>query len=231
MGLCCSKFGEYFIGGKDDDGVATNGAGATPKITKLSKKESVKETATSNGDVTIQTGEKNGATATTSVSVTTNGKTIENKDASDETKTTDDIVITHKDTNGGSGGVTVSTGIAPVEHQPNVNVTTDHLEHTSHSKSTPDANTQVEEVVITKSSVLNEPGHTKIIEETTKTTTHTSTVLLNETLIESSDKKKAEEDVTKVNKTVVEVKGAEVVEESKKEEKNEEEENAIYKLF
>ena len=60
-----------------------------------------------------------------------------------ETKTTDDIVITHKDTNGGSGGVTVSTGIAPVEHQPNVNVTTDHLEHTSHSKSTPDANTQV----------------------------------------------------------------------------------------
>ena len=57
-----------------------------------------------------------------------------------ETKTTDDIVITHKDTNGGSGGVTVSTGIAPVEHQPNVNVTT---EHTSHSKSTPDANTQV----------------------------------------------------------------------------------------
>ena len=108
--------------------------------------------------------------------MTTNGKTIENKDASDgktyfevtrlifkslvnkifnvakpfktmqlflnyiETKTTDDIVITHKDTNGGSGGVTVSTGIAPVEHQPNVNVTT---EHTSHSKSTPDANTQV----------------------------------------------------------------------------------------
>ena len=60
-----------------------------------------------------------------------------------ETKTNDDIVITHKDTNGGSGGVTVSTGIAPVEHQPNVNVTTDHLEHTSHSKSTPDANTQV----------------------------------------------------------------------------------------
>ena len=48
-------------------------------------------------------------------------------------------------------------------------------------------------MVITKSSVLNEPGHTKIIEETTKTTTHTSTVLLNETLIESSDKKKAEE--------------------------------------
>lgn len=46
MGMCCSKFGEYFIGGKDDDGVATNGAGATPKITKLSKKESVKETAT-----------------------------------------------------------------------------------------------------------------------------------------------------------------------------------------
>ena len=105
--------------------------------------------------------------------MTTNGKTIENKDASDgktyfevarlilkffilnvtkpfntmqlflnyiETKTTDDIVITHKDTNGGSGGVTVSTGIAPVEHQPNVNVTT---EHTTHSKSTPDANTQV----------------------------------------------------------------------------------------
>merc|ERR1711936_1066244 len=185
MGMCCSKFGEYFIGGKDDDGVATNGAGATPKITKLSKKESVKETATSNGDVTIQTEEKNGA-ATKSVSVTTNGKTIENKDVSDETKTTDDIVITHKDTNGGSGGVTVSTGIAPGEHQPNVNVTTDHLEHT---KSTPDANTQVEEVVITKSSALNEPGHTKIIEETTKTTTHTSTVLLNETLIESSDKK------------------------------------------
>ena len=57
-----------------------------------------------------------------------------------ETKTNDDIVITHKDTNGGSGGVTVSTGIAPVEHQPNVNVTT---EHTIHSKSTPDANTQV----------------------------------------------------------------------------------------
>ena len=111
--------------------------------------------------------------------MTTNGKTIENKDASDgktyfevtrlifnvllnkilnvakpfktmqlflnyiETKTTDDIVITHKDTNGGSGGVTVSTGIAPVEHQPNVNVTTDHVEVTSHSKSTPDANTQV----------------------------------------------------------------------------------------
>merc|ERR1712110_915795 len=119
MGLCCSKFGEYFIGGKDDDGVATNGAGATPKITKLSKKEAVKETATTNGDVTIQT---------------------------DENKTTDDIVITHKDTNGGSGGVTVSTGIAPVEHQPNVNVTTDHVEVTSHSKSTPDANTQVEEV-------------------------------------------------------------------------------------
>ena len=42
----------------------------------------MKETATSNGDVTIQTEEKNG-TATTSVSVTTNGKTIENKDASD----------------------------------------------------------------------------------------------------------------------------------------------------
>ena len=51
-------------------------------------------------------------------------------------------------------------------------------------------------MVITKSSVLNEPGHTKIIEETTKTTTHTSTVLLNETLIESSDTKKAEEDVS-----------------------------------
>ena len=43
----------------------------------------MKETATSNGDVTIQTEEKNGAAATTSVSVTTNGKTIENKDASD----------------------------------------------------------------------------------------------------------------------------------------------------
>ena len=51
-------------------------------LLQLSKKESVKETATSNGDVTIQTEEKNGA-ATTSVSVTTNGKTIENKDASD----------------------------------------------------------------------------------------------------------------------------------------------------
>ena len=46
---------------------------------QLSKKESVKETATSNGDVTTQTEEKNGA----AVSVTTNGKTIENKDASD----------------------------------------------------------------------------------------------------------------------------------------------------
>ena len=52
-------------------------------LLQLSKKESVKETATSNGDVTVQTEEKNGAAATTSVSVTTNGKTIENKDASD----------------------------------------------------------------------------------------------------------------------------------------------------
>ena len=39
-------------------------------------------------------------------------------------KTNEDIVITHMDVTG--GGVTVSTGIAPVELQPNVNVTPVH---------------------------------------------------------------------------------------------------------
>ena len=42
------------------------------------------------------------------------------------------------------GGVTVSTGIAPVELQPNVNVTPVHSESsTSFSTSAPDANTKV----------------------------------------------------------------------------------------
>merc|ERR1712001_725283 len=85
--------------------------------------------------------------------------------------------------------------------------------------SAPDADTKVEEVVITKSSVLNEPGHTKVIEETTKTTYITSTSIVNEEIHlveENSNKKDAEKtSVPKVNKTIVEVKGAEAKDEHK----------------
>ena len=35
MGMCCSKFGSYLIK-KEDGNVTKNGAGATPKITKVS---------------------------------------------------------------------------------------------------------------------------------------------------------------------------------------------------
>ena len=34
MGMCCSKFGSYLIK-KEDGNVTKNGAGATPKITKV----------------------------------------------------------------------------------------------------------------------------------------------------------------------------------------------------
>merc|ERR1712001_567366 len=74
--------------------------------------------------------------------------------------------------------------------------------------SAPDADTKVEEVVITKSSVLNEPGHTKVVEETTKTTYITSTSIVNEELhlVDTSSKSETTSDV---KKTIVEVKGAE----------------------
>jgi hypothetical protein len=57
---------------------------------------------------------------------------------------------------------------------------------------------------------LNEPGHTKVIEETTKTTYVTSTSIVNEEvhLVEGNSNKK-------VNKTIVEVKGAEAKDEHK----------------
>ena len=60
-------------------------------------------------------------------------------------KKSDNIVITHSDTTAvAEGGVTVSTGIAPVDLQPNVSVTPVHSESaTSYSVSSPDANTQV----------------------------------------------------------------------------------------
>ena len=76
----------------------------------------------------------------------------------------------------------------------------------------------MEEVVITKSSVLNEPGHTKVIEETKKTTYITSTSIINEEIhfVEDSGKPVAiDENVSTVKKTVVEVKGAEVAVEHK----------------
>ena len=61
---------------------------------------------------------------------------------------------------------------------------------------------------------MNEPGHTKVIEETTKTTYITSTSIVNEEihLVEDNLNKNANEQtaVAKVNKTIVEVKGADV---------------------
>ena len=63
-------------------------------------------------------------------------------------------------------------------------------------------------MVITKSSVLNEPGHTKVVEETTKTTYITSTSIVNEELhlVDTTSKSETTSDV---KKTIVEVKGAE----------------------
>ena len=68
-------------------------------------------------------------------------------------KKSDNIVITHSDTNAvAEGGVTVSTGISPVGLQPNVSVTPVHSESaTSYSVSSPDPNTQVS---LTKTSIV-----------------------------------------------------------------------------
>lgn len=68
---------------------------------------------------------------------------------------------------------------------------------------------------------MNEPGHSKIVEETTKTTFISSTSIVNEELhiVESSSKSAAIENGTKVNKTVVEVKGLETKSKKKKKEK------------
>ena len=65
--------------------------------------------------------------------------------------------------------------------------------------------------MITKSSVLNEPGHTKVVEETTKTTYITSTSIVNEELhlVETSTQSSKDEGMSNVKKTVVEVKGSE----------------------
>ena len=35
MGMCCSKFGGSYLIKKEDGNVTKNGAGATPKITKV----------------------------------------------------------------------------------------------------------------------------------------------------------------------------------------------------
>lgn len=43
------------------------------------------------------------------------------------------------------GGVTVSTGVAPVEHQPNINVT---QSSSSYSTSAPDADTKVNKISV-----------------------------------------------------------------------------------
>ena len=61
-------------------------------------------------------------------------------------KESNDIVITHTDTAAvAEGGVTVSTGISPVDMQPNVSVTPIHSESaTTYSVSSPDPNTQVD---------------------------------------------------------------------------------------
>ena len=61
-------------------------------------------------------------------------------------KESNDIVITHTDTTAvAEGGVTVSTGISPVDMQPNVSVTPIHSESaTTYSVSSPDPNTQVD---------------------------------------------------------------------------------------
>ena len=65
-------------------------------------------------------------------------------------KESNDIVITHTDNTAvAEGGVTVSTGISPVDLQPNVSVTPIHSEGTtSYSVSTPDPNTQVTKFVL-----------------------------------------------------------------------------------
>ena len=65
-------------------------------------------------------------------------------------KESNDIVITHTDNTAvAEGGVTVSTGISPVDLQPNVSVTPIHSESaTSYSVSTPDPNTQVNTFVL-----------------------------------------------------------------------------------
>jgi len=225
--MCCSKFGSYLIK-KEDGNLTKNGAGATPKITKLEKKQSFvaqgKEPAAKNGDGGLH---KNGDT-TASVSPAVNGKKATSSSTDDKAKKdNENIVITHIDssTNGTGigGGVTVTTGITtPVDLQPNVSVTPVHSQSsTSYSETRPDANTKIEEVVITKSSVLNEPGHSKIVEETTKTTFISSTSIVNEELhiVESSSKSAAIENGTKVNKTVVEVKGLETKSKKKKKRK------------
>ena len=73
---------------------------------------------------------------------------IEREDESK--KESNDIVITHTDNTAvAEGGVTVSTGISPVDLQPNVSVTPIHSESaTSYSVSTPDPNTQVNTFVL-----------------------------------------------------------------------------------
>ena len=63
-------------------------------------------------------------------------------------------------------------------------------------------------MVITKSSVLNEPGHTKVVEETTKTTYITSTSIVNEELhlVETSTQSSKDESMSNVKKTVKQLK-------------------------
>ena len=64
---------------------------------------------------------------------------------------------------------------------------------------------------------MNEPGHTRVVEETTKTTYITSTSIVNEEIhfVPQSNSNVVDEKASKVNKTIVELNGQESTSEQK----------------